>query len=345
MRAFGQIIIYLFIIINASRVFFSKHIKKDSLVILAPVSLILAVSNIFAYGLHGITIQLFLIACLSVITNVHSLLRYSEKLFIDRFSIIMKSSCVLIILFSIISSIFLLANNPAEVDKKSLNVDIKTAYYEGSFRNGFEPAQVFSKKAVYFTEYKKQGLSDSPKNVVVFVSDKRGDSMNYKPFLQILANTGFTVCTFDFYTDDLDWGVQHNERIWRSYELIQKSLKDKDPYAADRKKYEYNITIECNGLIPLLEERYGKDCKYYFIADGIAVKPVKEFVASNPEKTTGVFCLDSISEYAGAGFGNIEMTNPFISRKMDIKKDKTAFIPKYLAKKASEAIYSAWSTK
>ena len=347
MRAFGQFIIYLFIILNASRVFFSKHIKKDSLVILAPLSLILSVANIFAYGIHGITLQLFILSCLSVIINIHAILRYSEKLFIDRFSIVMKGACILIDIFCLISYIFLLVNNPIEINKKSLNVVETKVYYEGSFRNGFTEAEVFSKKSVYLTEYKKRGMVDKPKNVIVFVPDKRGDSFSYKPFLQLLSNKGFMVVSCDFYTDDAEWPVQHNEKIWRSYELIQKSLKNGSPYSDNIQKYEYNISVECNALITILDERYGKECRYFFITDGIADRPVTKFINSElvTEKVSGSFALDSIPEYATPGYGCIEMTNPFIARKLDVKKDKTAFIPKYLAKKASEKIYEAWSAQ
>lgn len=344
MRAFGQIIIYLFIILNASRVFFSKHIKKDSMVILAPLSCVLAFLNILAYGLHGISIQLFAIASLSVVINIHALLRYSEKLFIDRFSLVMKGFCAVIILFSIISGIFLLANSPVEVKRKSLKIKVTNSYYEGSFRNGFTSAEIFSKKTAYFTEYRKTTIGNNPRNVIVFVADKRGDSPAYKPYLELLANNGFIVCTCDFYTDDSEWGILNNDRIRRSFELTQKSLKE-DPYKDNRTKYEYNVTNECKALLPILEEHYGQNCTYFFVADGIASKPVKEFVASLGEKVCGSFYLDTIPEFTTTGYGCIDMTNPFIAHKLDVKKDKTAFIPKYLAKKTTEAIYEAWGLR
>ena len=56
--------------------------------------------------------------------------------------------------------------------------------------------------------YKSNLVLDNPKNVVVFVSDKRGDSAAYKPYLQLLAANGYTVCTFDFYTEDCQWDYE-----------------------------------------------------------------------------------------------------------------------------------------
>lgn len=344
MDNFVQVILYLFIILNCGRVFLTKIIKNDSLVILAPITVLLSFLNIISLGLNPLSFQLFIISVLCLIINVHALLRYSEKLFIDKFSFVMKIMSSIILVLSFISLISFGINCPSKVNKDDLNIKITKRFYKGNFKDGFEEADDFSLKNVYFTEYKRPRAVDNPLNVVVFIADKRGDSKAYEPYLQYLADYGTIVCAFDFYMNDYSWDVKNTDRVRRSFELINKSLDTfGNPYLDDINKYDENIQNECKAIVDILGNLYGKQCKFFFISDVIGNISVMSFANNNPNKVTGYFTLNSIEEYKTPGYGCVEMTNPYLAKKLNVKPDKSGFIPKYMALKSSEKIFEVWS--
>lgn len=345
MRFYAELVIYCILIINTARVFLNKSVKHDSLVILAPMAIILAVVNCFAYGISLFEMQLVLLSIVVFLLNIPSFIRNRNKLFIDYYSIPMKISCGIASFLILLSLVFCFINREVTIDIKKSNISERSIAYEGSFRNGFMEPEIFSQRTAFFHEYKSNLIIDSSKNVVVFVSDKRGDSAAYKPYLQLLAANGYTVCTFDFYTDDCNWNYQSKSyKTTRSYHLTNESLNKPDVFSKNLDGYKYNVYVECNGMLPLLQEIYGKDCKYFFISDGFSSESVRRLVAENPELSTGSFYLDSIPEYKTTGYGCVEMTNPLVAKKLGEKRDKHGFITKYLVLKTSNAIRDAWSS-
>lgn len=345
MKFYAELVIYCILIINTARVFLNKSVKHDSLVILAPIAIILAVANCFANGISMFEIQLVLLAILVFCLNIPAFIRNRNKLFIDYYSIPMKISCGIASFLILLSFIFCSINREVTVNVKKSNISERSIAYEGSFKNGFTEPEIFSHRTAFFHEYKSNLIIDSSKNVVVFISDKRGDSAAYKPYLQLLAANGYTVCTFDFYTNDLNWNYQSKfYKATRSYHLCNESLNKPEEFSKNLAGYKYNVYVECKGMIPLLQEIYGKDCKFFFVSDGFSSEIVKKFVAENPELSTGSFYLDSIPEYKTTGYGCVEMTNPLVAKKLGEKRDKHGFITKYLVLKTSNAIRNAWST-
>lgn len=344
MEFYSELVIYCILIINTTRVFLNKSVKQDSLVILAPLALVLSVMNCFAHGLSLIAMQLIALSFLIVCLNIPAFIRNRSKLFIDYYSITMKISCGISLFLILMSLVFCFINRDVTLSNKKNNITERSLVYEGSFRNGFSEPQIFSKRTAYFYEYKSNVVVDSSKNVVVFVSDKRGDSAAYKPYLQLLAAKGYTVCTFDFYTEDTNWGYTSDfYKTTRSYHLTHESLNSPEKFQENLSSYKYNVYLECNAMVPLLQSIYGSDCKYFFVSDGFASDSVRKFLLEKPELSTGSFFLETIPEFTNSGYGCVEMTNPLIAKKLGEKRDKLGFITKYLVLKTSNAIREAWS--
>ncbi|MCQ2589451.1 MAG: hypothetical protein MJ179_03410 [Treponema sp.] len=344
MKFYSELVIYCILIINTARVFLNKSVKQDSLVILAPVAFILSITQFVAYG-HSIkALQLLGLSILIVFLNVPAFIRNRSKLFIDYYSIPMKISCGISLFLILLSLGFNIANREVTVSSEKLNISEKKIYYEGSFRNGFTEPEIFSERTAYFYEYKSNLVLDSNKNVVVFVSDKRGDSAAYKPYLQLLAANGYTVCTFDFYTEDCNWNYEtYSVKMTRPYHLAKESVNNPEIYRKNEPAYKYNVYMECNAMLPMLLSIYGKDCKFFFVADGMADDGVRKLTQEHPQYMSGTFYLDSIPEYKTAGYGCVEMTNPYLAKRLGEKRDKDGFITKYLVLKTSNAIRDAWS--
>ncbi len=142
MKFYGEILVILFLLIANGRILFIKNVKKDSLVNLSPLGLFLSVIQIFNWGLDAITFLTLVLSLLVLLSNFHALFRYSERLYIDNYSILMKVwECVTILL-----SAGLLAGTiifmPVEYSNKKLGVQENLYRYDGSFRAGFEEASI-----------------------------------------------------------------------------------------------------------------------------------------------------------------------------------------------------------
>lgn len=344
MRFYAELVIYIILIINICRVYVFKRVKQDSLAILAPLALLLSVLYFFAYGLSPFAIQVFGLSLIVVITNAHALWRMKDHLFIDHYSNVMKICCGINLILIIASFIFSIANRPALLSNKDLNITVKTDIYQGSFRSGFSEPEVFDEHTLFVSEYRSNMVQINPKNVVVFIPDPRGDTEAYVPYLQILAGKGYTVCTADFYTNDCDWGYEAKFlKQSRSYHLNRQSILQPQEFKKMEKTYMYNVKRGCEALLPMLRNKYGYQCKFFFVSDGISSKVVEEFVKGKEDLVSGTFFLETIPEYKTSGYGCVEMTEPFIAKKLGIKKDSEGFITNYLVLKTSNSIIDAWS--
>lgn len=344
MRFYAELVIYIIMLINVLRVFIIKRVKQDALVILAPLSLLLSIAYLFAYELSVFSIQTLVLSIIVFVLNIHALWRKKDKLFVDYYSTIMKVLCGIATILIVTSMVFSFIDRPVSLNNKKLNITVNTTAYEGSFRTGFKEPEIFSERSLFITEYRSNMVQTNPKNVVVFIPDVRGDSTNYVPYLQLLASNGYTVCTADFFTSDCDWGYQTKFlKTTRSFNLTRKSIKFPDEYKKYEKTFAYNVKLGCETLLPMLIEKYGSDCKFFFVADGIASSVVKEFTNDKWAVISGTFYLDSIPEFNTSGYGCVEMTEPFVARRLGYKRDKDGFYTKYLVLKTSNSIIDAWS--
>lgn len=340
MSLLGSLIILFLLFLVCFRVFVVRNIHRDTAVILSPMCLILSLLYVLSFRLNLTSMFIVTIALYVFIINIHSLLRFSEKLFYDKYSIFMKIGSAVGIVSIILCAIFVYVNRPVELSNKKLEITETKKIFQGNIRSGFDEPEAFAKRNAFFTEYKAKMIGGDSKNIVVLFTDKRGDSSAYKPYLQLLAQAGYTVCTCDFYTDDIKWPVKYQYGFIRDY--LMRKLTDEE-IAKEKDKINYNYQMECYAMEKILHNVYGYDCHYYLVADGMAKEAVKSFSLERKPFVNGVFFLDSINEYQAPGFGCIEMTNPQLAGSKKIKKDKDAFYTKYMVLKTSQEIIDAWS--
>ena len=90
MKFYGELLIFVLLFITNFRVFFAKKPRRDPLTVVAPFTFLLSILQIIAWGVELLTVLGFVIAFLVLISNFHALFRYSEQLYIDRYSPLMK---------------------------------------------------------------------------------------------------------------------------------------------------------------------------------------------------------------------------------------------------------------
>lgn len=363
MKFYGELITFILLFITNFRVFFVRHTKTDPLASLAPISFCIAILQVIAWGFDLFTGLALFISFLVLLSNFHALFRYSENLYIDHYSPLMKFWAIFTSILSVFAIIFNLLFYPVELNNHKLGIKETLINKTGTFRTGFEDAKPFSFTKVFITEFKKNPLSQlhnpnnknftntyqinttentDNQNIVIFISDKRADTQYYKPFLQLLAKEGHTIYSADFFCNDSKWF--HNiadSKPFRRFFLCAQSVLTSQQFNSQRELYTYNISQELKAITNILSQKYQNKCKFFIITDVMGKTALSDFEKSNSEKIIGTFCLDSVSEYKTAGYGCVEQTDPFLAKILGTKKESDLFITKYLVLRTNQAIQNA----
>lgn len=340
MKFYGELLVIILLLVANGRIIIIKNVKKDSLVMLSPLAFVLSIIQILNWGFDVITGLTLFLSILVLLSNFHALFRYSERLYIDHYSILMKVwSCITILL-----SLALLAGTiffkPIEYDSKKLGITETMQRYEGSFRSGFEEASILKSANLFLTEFKPQGNENrSVKEVVLFIPDKRGDTFYYKPYLQHLAYEGYTVISGDFFCSDCRWRHSIGDlKIVRRTAMVLDYLINPQKFMMQKEFYTYNILQELNALKQLIIERYGPETKIFIVTDTMGTVAAEDFKSKNPELITAVYDLSEIPEYKTPGFGIVAQTDTLLSMILKVPKDKEGFYTKYMVMQTKKKI-------
>ena len=388
MKFYGELLIFVLLFVINLRVFFVNSVKRDPIVAFAPLTFILSIIQIFSWGVDVFTILGIILSFLVLLSNFHALFRYTERLYVDHYSVLMKVWAIFTDILSLGAITCLIIFAPMELKNRSANVIETKSKYSGNFTTGFESLKAFDKLSAILYEYEKapepinpheenhsenNSLSDvksetaenvekeqqsqaesnnaiedvekstenTTKNIVLFVPDKRGDTYNYRPYLQLLASTSrdFIVLSGDFYANDCKWFHSFADlKVNRNFAMVINSIKDQRKFSASRELYTYNISRECQQLLTMINEKYGKDCKIFLISDGMSNDGVSDFAKHHPDIVTGHFKLDSVPEYKSSGYGFIAETNPLLNAYLGLPRERKFETPKLLVEKTKELI-------
>ncbi len=341
MKFYGELLVFVLLFITNLRVFFVHHVRRDPLVVLAPFTFVVAILQIFSWGVDTFTLLGLLISFFVLISNFHAIFRYWERLYVDHYSPLMKIWAAFTIAFSTAALALSIYFAPIEQKNREIMVNETQTHYKGSFRSGFFEAKPFDSKSLTIYEFSKIPESANivnNQNLIVFLApDKRADTANYRPYLQQLAARGVTVCSADFYADDGQW--LHNfydKRFLRRIVMVIKSFTNQQQFLAQKEYYSFNIAQEYNAMVPLLHERYGYDKKILLITDFMADIAAEDYQKKNPDFIAGILKLSSIGEYKSSGYGCIEQTDPLLAKFLNLQRDKTLATPILLAEKTIE---------
>lgn len=342
MKFYGELLIFILLLITNGRVFFVNHTRRDPLVSVAPLCFILSIFQMLSWRIDLLTLYAFILSFLVLISNFHAIIRFSSRLYVDHYSVLMKFWAVITMIFSIIGILVTIFFIPSELNNRLLDITETETKYEGSFASGLTTATPVSKISGYVYEYSKYPDIKNRRNVIIFIPDKRADTYNYRPYLQLLCKEGYTICSADFYTDDNKWvhSLADSKYLRRTTLLIQ-SIINNHKFMSQREFYTFNTTKELNTLVPLLKEKYGPQCRFFLISDVMGNTAIQDYAKNNPDLISGTFCLDSIEEYKTAGYGCVEQTDPFVATILGSKKDSSMKNTKAMVLQSSESIKGA----
>ncbi|WP_191017447.1 hypothetical protein [Treponema zioleckii] len=192
------------------------------------------------------------------------------------------------------------------------------------------------------TEDDLQGSSPTQtadKPLIVFLSNPQATTTNYEPYFMFLAAKGYTVVSADFYLRDAQFFSDFkNTRLLRRFATIKKLLFDaKDESFEQKAKNISKRNYET--LLKFILEIYGENQKVFLITDSLNIDEIYAIRYKFRKNAIGVFLLDSVKEYKTPTYGFIEQTDVLLAQtQFKLKRDKTLFIPRYVANKTIKEI-------
>ena len=379
MKFHGELLIFVMLLVTNLRVFFVRQVRRDPLVVLAPFTFILSILQILAWGIDIFSAFAFFLALLVLLSNFHAIFRYMESLYIDHYSALMKVWAVCTVSLSVLSIVVLIIFAPDESKSNKIGVQENIYRMEGSFRSGFKEAGSFKLADAYIYEFsilpsikentQTENSENNASSIILFFPDKRGDTINYKPYLQQLALKGNLVYSADFYSNDCKWlhSFGDNKIFRRTILLIQNFVRPAF-FVSQREYYSYNIKLEAEAMLKYVEEKFAKEDKLVtnavseaavseadeksqaenisesekisciMICDAMGHSALSELQKQYPDLIKKIIFLDEIPEYKTAGYGMIEQTNPLLLTSLGMEKDSSRNISDILAEKTMEII-------
>jgi len=343
MKVYGEILIFFLLFLTNARILFVKHEKKDSLVMLAPLSFLLSILQIFSMGVNVFSIMALFISILVLLSNFHALFRYSERLYIDHYSSLMKVWAIFTMILAGVSFLASIYFMPLQKKSEKLNLSEIKLKYTGSIKAGFEEKGRFESQNILLTDFTLVPQLTKRDDVVLFIPDKRADTEHYRPYLQLLAKEGYTVYSYDMFSNDLKWFYTiEDEKFLRRFAMVFHSLLNNQKFMSQKEFYTYNTFLEIQAISSILDERCGQNCRYFLISDVMANTTVRDLNKTRPEKFSGFFCLDSVPEYKTKGYGCVEHTDPLLALILGQKRDFNKNITNEMVRQTVNAINTAW---
>ena len=343
MKFSGEILIIILLLVANGRIIFIRNVKKDSLVMLSPFAFLLSIIQILNWGLDVITGLTFVLGVLVLLSNFHALFRYSERLYIDHYSILMKvwSSITIILALALLAGTIYF--KPVEYNPQKLGIEENVIRYDGSFRSGFEEASNLKMADLFLSEFKPEGKENrSVKEVVLFIPDKRGDTYYYKPYLEHLAREGFIVLSADFFCSDCKWRHSIGDlKVLRRTAMVIDYLLKPQQFMMQKEFYTYNILQELKAMDSIISERYGEQVRIFVVTDVMGTVAAQDYMSKNQERIIDVYDLSTIPEYKTAGFGVIAQTDILLAMSMGQPRDAEGLITKEMVARTKKEIFMA----
>lgn len=344
MKFYAEFLIFLLLFLVNFRVFFPKTRLRDSIVSISPIAFLLSILTLFSWGFDVFTFSAVILSFFILLTNFHALFRYSQRVYVDTYSIRMKILAILTTILSATAIFITIYFAPVLQNPKDLTVTQTRQNISGTIKGGFLPSKNFEHENGTTYEYSIFPELENRSYAILFLPDRRGNVDAYEPFLRFLAKDGCTVFSADFYTKDCKYLYNFfDNKMFRKFSLITQSLKNPQKYDSQKEFYNYNANLELEALIKLAQKKYGTQCKFFISTDKMQFTAANDIQKKYPDLITGTFDISSIPEYKTTGFGFVEVTEPFLAKILGCSKDKNLMIPRFVAQKTAEEAKKSWN--
>ena len=319
------LILFLLFAVNC-RIFFLQRSRRDTFVILAPVSLVLSFLSIFTWGVTFLTALVLLICILTCITNINSLYRLFSRLMTDYYTTAMCISSCFNLLLIVFAAIFILFFRTVPLPIEELSVKEETQLLYGSYAKGLsERTSVFDSYDVKVSRFFPENTDTETLPKIIFVTDPRQNTDYLKSIAIQTASLGYEVIIGDYNTSVLNFAKNKIKGI-----LFPENME------ADKVSYIRTSVAQYNALIRFLN--LSDEQNIFLAGDGFCKEALSVVTKIFPDKINGWFAINGESSSKQNypvngwhdGFGDLGQREPclkWLLERTDLlnKRDITLF--------------------
>ena len=229
----GEVLVLVMLIFLNARILFTRRTRHDALAILAPLSVVVIILQMLAWEIRFAEIVIFALALITAILNYRSIVRFSQDLFVDSYSVKFFVASILLLLVSIFVLAAAIVMRPVQMQIGNYNVQVQREYFSCAISPNFseedfrEANEISDKRNFTLYTFSNKNVSAQKNTVVLFVGDVLAETMNYEPYLILLARAGYTVLAADLYGED--FSDFRNLKPFRRFFLLANFFKAKNP--------------------------------------------------------------------------------------------------------------------
>lgn len=338
----GEMLALSLLLILNGRIFWTRRTRMDALSLLAPLAALITIFDGLAWGARFSGLAILALALVCSIANYRSLVRFSQRLFVDSYSVKFFVTSLLLLAVTIFFMAVEIQARPVRLQTRRYNVDIEREFFSCPLLNESFPLKkaerADDKRNLVLYTFCNKDSGAQKDTVIVFVPDVLAESLSYEPYFILLARKGWTVLTADLYKQDYKRGLElKNTRtfrraalLWSAYSLGGTSAIKNQKFPESRAKTFHEIyESSYRALEQIARERY-PDKKIFVVGDSSSFLPPAKLETIFPGSR--FMNLQSAPEYTTPGYGFVAQTNPIFSWLFLGKgRDKTSFEPSWLA--------------
>lgn len=336
----SQLLVLVLLFIVNFRVFGKNKKNQEVFVVLAPVSLLLSVLLIFAWGLTLPTLLIIILSFLTCLINFYSIIRFFSKLMTGYYGIGLFVFSVLLQVLIVLTATFIVVTRPVSISIEDYSVEEKSVSIIGSYGIGFtERISMFDKidgkvskfipvaqeQEAFVQENSVQINQDEfiqdetlintqpfaeEKNLplVFIVAEPRETISQLKPLAIQLASKGYKVYVAEFFDSPFE-----------SFGKRFLGVLKKDYF--DKNKSQF-VQMAMGQYTELLEMYDGKnnDSDVYLVGDGICGDAIERLYQLMPDVVSGFYILNGNTSNGASqklfdwhsGFGFLGETAPWL---------------------------------
>ncbi len=338
----GEILALGMLLVLNARVFWTRRTRLDALSLLGATAFVTMIFETLAWGLRVSGVAILALSFICVIVNYRSLVRFSQRLFVDSYSIKFFVTSLLLLAASVFFIAVEIQARPVRLQTRLFNVQVEREYFSCPLSQDNFPLkkarEATDKRNLTLYTFSNKNKENQKDAVIVFTPDVLAEALAYEPYFILLARKGWTVLAADLYNLNFkspeDFSNTKSFRraslIWSAYSSGGKKAVKEQKFPESRARafheiYEYSY----RALEQIARERYpGK--KIFVVGDSSSFLPTQKletiFAAAR------FLNLKDIPEYTTPGYGFVAQTNPIFSWLFfGIKRDKTSFEPSWCA--------------
>lgn len=348
----GEVLVLAMLFVLNIRIFFTRRTRIDALSLLAPFSLFVIILEMLAWGLRFSNLAIFALSLACTILNYRNMVRFSQQLFVDSYSIKFFVGSVIFLIITVLAILVTLYTRPVRLNTKRYGVEVSRKYYSyptsGELSEFKEAAEISDHRNLTLYKFSNKNSAQEKDKLILFVPDVEAECLQYEPYFILLARKGYTVLAADLYDYDFkNFSDFSGTKFLRRFLLVLKEF-----YARDSSLFreQRNIGARAHRFYSVYERTYKALAKIahddfpekdiYIISDSSAFFPKKKIESifagiftsseSGSRAAPDVLNLQKIPAYTTPGLGFIAQTSPLFSYIVLGKpRDKTCFEPSY----------------